>query len=111
MRDQQEWTGPLFSYMFTEDQDALRPSHAVGEAAGGQVFDGLDHASSLLCPKGRRQLILPEQRLLALLQQAVCCITPERLLIAQLDYNLLFRWFVGLNPEDPSGIRPRMASR
>ena len=76
-----------------------------------QVFDGLDLASSLLCPKGRRQLIPPEQRLLALLQQAVCCITTERLLIAQLDYNLLFRWFVGLNPEDPPGIRPRMASR
>jgi len=29
------------------------------------------------------------------------------MLIEQLDYNLLFRWFVGLNPDDPSGIPPR----
>jgi transposase len=39
--------------------------------------------------------------LLALLLQAIYGIRSERMLIEQLDYNLLFRWFVGLNPDDP----------
>ncbi len=33
--------------------------------------------------------------------QAIYGILSERMLIEQLDYNLLFRWFVGLNPDDP----------
>jgi len=37
---------------------------------------------------------------LALLLQAIYGICSERMLIEQLDYNLLFRWFVGLNPDD-----------
>ncbi len=38
---------------------------------------------------------------MALLLQAIYGIRSERMLIEQLDYNLLFRWFVGLNPYDP----------
>ena len=33
--------------------------------------------------------------------QTIYGIRSERLLIEQLDFNLLFRWFVGLNPDDP----------
>ena len=40
-------------------------------------------------------------QLLALLLLAIYGIRSERLLIEQLDYNLLFRWFIGLNPDDP----------
>lgn len=49
---------------------------------------------------------------LALLLQAIYGIRSERMLIEQLDDNLLFRWFVGLNPDDPVwhpttyGLRP-----
>jgi transposase len=43
----------------------------------------------------------PEQLLLASLLQAFYGIRSERLLMEQLTYNLLFRWFVGLNPDDP----------
>ena len=39
--------------------------------------------------------------MLALLLQAIYGIRSERMLIEQLDYNLLFRWFVGLNTDDP----------
>jgi transposase len=54
-----------------------------------------------LYPEGGRASIPPEQLLLALLLQAIYGIRSERMLMEQLDYNLLFRWFVGLNPDDP----------
>jgi hypothetical protein len=43
----------------------------------------------------------PEQLLSALLIQVLYGIRPERQLMEQLDYNLLYRWFVGLSPDDP----------
>jgi transposase len=46
--------------------------------------------------------------LLASLLQAFYGIRSERLLLEQLHYNLLFRWFVGLSPDDRSGIPPRL---
>ena len=43
----------------------------------------------------------PEQLLSALLLQVFYGIRSERQLMEQLDYNLLYRWFVGLSPDDP----------
>lgn len=48
-----------------------------------------------------RPSIAPEKLLRALLLQILYTIRSERMLIEQLDYNLLFRWFVGLNMDDP----------
>jgi transposase len=48
-----------------------------------------------------RPSIPPEKLLRALLLQVLYTIRSERLLMEQLDYNLLFRWFVGLNMDDP----------
>ena len=48
-----------------------------------------------------RPSIPPEQMLRALLLQVFYTIRSERLLMEQLDYNLLFRWFVGLSMDDP----------
>jgi transposase len=47
-----------------------------------------------------RPSIAPEQLLRALLLQVLYTIRSERLLMEQLDYHLLFRWFVGLNMDD-----------
>jgi transposase len=47
-----------------------------------------------------RPSIPPEQLLRALLLQAFYTIRSERQLMEQLDYNLLYRWFVGLTPDD-----------
>ena len=47
-----------------------------------------------------RPSIPPEQLLSALLLQVLYGLRSERLLMEQLDYNLLFRWFVGLSPDD-----------
>ena len=48
-----------------------------------------------------RPSIPPEQLLSALLLQVFHGIRSERQLMEQLDYNLLYRWFVGLSPDDP----------
>ena len=59
----------------------------------------------------------PEQLLLASLLQAFYGIRSERLLLGQLHYNLLFRWLVGLSPDDPIwhpttyGLRPTASTQ
>jgi transposase len=45
-------------------------------------------------------LIAPEKLLRALLLQVLYSVRSERLLMEELDYNMLFRWFVGLNMDD-----------
>jgi transposase len=50
---------------------------------------------------GGRPSIAPEKLLRALLLQILYTVRSERQLIEQLDYNLLFRWFVGLSMDDP----------
>ena len=62
--------------------------------------------ASLYSPLGRPS-IAPEKLLRALLLQALYTIRSERQLMEQLDYNLLFRWFVGLGMDDASGRRRR----
>jgi transposase len=57
-------------------------------------FDGL-------YAKVGRPSIAPEKLLRALLIQVLYSVRSERLLMEQLDYNLLFRWFVGLEMDDP----------
>jgi transposase len=47
-----------------------------------------------------RPSIAPKRLLRALLLQALYSVRSERLLMEQLDYNLLFRWFLGLNMDD-----------
>jgi transposase len=66
-----------------------------------QALDRLHSTFCRLYPEGGRPSIPPEQLLLALLLQAIYGIRSERMPIEQLDDNLLFRWFVGLNPDDP----------
>src|SRR5438874_3746104 len=48
-----------------------------------------------------RPSIPPEKLLRALLLQVLYSIRSERMLMEQLEYNLLFRWFVGLNMDEP----------
>src|SRR5271155_4047210 len=50
-----------------------------------------------------RPSIAPEKLLRALLLQILYTVRSERMLMEQLEYNMLFRWFVGLNMDDPVG--------
>jgi len=101
MRGQQERTGPLFSYISTEERiPASHPLRQVRRLAD-QALDRLNPTFCQLYPESGRPSIPSEQLLLPLLLQAIYGIRSERMLIEQLDYNLLFRLFVGLNPDDP----------
>ena len=57
-----------------------------------------------------RVSIPPERLLRAALLQVLYSVRSERLLMEQLNYNLLFRWFVGLNIDDPVWTTPRSRS-
>jgi transposase len=71
--------------------------------SGGWVDEalaGLSGHFDTLYAAGGRPSIAPEKLVRALLLQALYSVRSERQLMEQLDYNLLFRWFVGLNLDD-----------
>ena len=91
----------MFSYISAERRvpkdHPLRAIRVMVDAALkdlGPRFDAI-YASS------GRPSIAPEKLLRALLLQVLYTVRSERLLMEQLDYNFLFRWFVGLNIDDP----------
>jgi transposase len=65
------------------------------------VLGDLNRCLSQLYASEGRPSIPPEQLLSALLLQVFYGIRSERQLMEQLDHNLLYRWFVGLSPDDP----------
>lgn len=67
-----------------------------------QALDRLNLTFCELYAAEGRPLVPPEQLLLASLLQAFYGIRSERLQLEELNYNLLYRWFVGLSPDDPS---------
>src|SRR5438445_3121448 len=66
-----------------------------------EALTGLSTHLDTLYAAGGRRSIAPEKLVRALLLQALYSVRSERQLMEQLDYNLLFRWFVGLNMDDP----------
>jgi hypothetical protein len=64
------------------------------------VLNQEDDRCGTLYVKFGRSSIAPEKLLRALLLQAIYSIRSERQLMEQLDYNILFRWFVGLGMDD-----------
>src|SRR4029453_16720512 len=75
----------------------LRPLRAMVDV----VLRELSPAFDQLYSKVGRPSIPPDPLLRALLLQVLYSVRSERLLMEQLDYNLLFRWFVGLAMDDP----------
>jgi transposase len=76
----------------------LRPIRRLVDAA---LVDLSPAFAALYAPLGRPS-IPPERLVRALLLQAFYSVRSERQLMEQLDYNLLFRWFVGLGIDDPA---------
>ena len=93
--------GPMFSYISSEQR--IPADHPLREvrALFRDVLKELNRSLSKLYSREGRPSIPPEQLLSALLIQVLYGIRSERQLMEQLDYNLLFRWFVGLAPDDP----------
>jgi transposase len=101
MRGRFEDQGGMFSYVQPEERiPASHPLRKVRELVR-EVLKGLSHGFGKLYSHEGRPSIPPEQLLSALLLQVFYGIRSERLLMEQLNYNLLFRWFVGLSPDDP----------
>lgn len=100
MRGKDEQQLDVFSYINPEQrvpQDhPLRPLRVMTDEALQQLRPRFN---SLYAKTGRPS-IAPEKLLRALLLQALYSVRSERMLMEQLNYNLLFRWFVGLNMDD-----------
>jgi transposase len=101
MRGRLQDQSALFSYIRPEERiPAAHPLRKVRELAR-EVLKELSHSFGKLYSREGRPSIPPEQLLSALLLQVFYGIRSERQLMEQLNYNLLFRWFVGLSPDDP----------
>jgi transposase len=93
--------GGLFSYVSPESRvPSNHPLRQVRDLVR-DVLKQLSHSLGRLYSSEGRPSVPPEQLLSALLLQVFFSIRSERQLIEQLNYNLLFRWFVGLSPDDP----------
>src|SRR5271156_4216308 len=93
--------GGLFSYISVEERvPADHPLRKIRELVRAVLIDMNRTFARLYADEGRPS-IPPEQLLSALLLQAFYGVRSERQLMEQVDYNLLFRWFVGLAPDTP----------
>src|SRR5262245_51759501 len=92
--------GQLFSYISPEAR--VRADHPLRKIRKlvRDVLGELNRSLSRLYASEGRPSIAPEQLLSALLLQVFYGIRSERQLMEQLDYNLLYRWFVGLSPDE-----------
>jgi transposase len=90
----------VFSYISPEQRvrkdHQLRPIRAMVD----KVLKELSPEFNKMYSKVGRPSIPPEQLLRALLLQMLYSVRSERLLMEEIDYNILFRWFVGLNLDD-----------
>ena len=100
MRGRLQDQSGLFSYIRPEERiPAAHPLRKVRELVR-ELLKELSHGFGKLYSHEGRPSIPPEQLLSALLLQVFYGIRSERQLMEQLNYNLLFCWFVGLSPDD-----------
>jgi transposase len=101
MRGDDQQQDGMWSYISAEQRvpadHPLRPIRKMTDS----VLRELSPLFERLYAKTGRPSVPPEKLLRALLLQVLYTIRSERLLMEQLDYNMLFRWFVGLTMDDP----------
>jgi transposase len=101
MRGEDRGSQGFFSYVRLEERIAAdHPLRAIRDLID-EALRKLSPSFSRLYAREGRPSIPPERLLRALLLQAFYTVRSERQLMEQLDYNLLFRWFVGLSADDP----------
>lgn len=101
MRGDDDQPGALFSYVSCEARVPSDHPLRLIRAVVDEALDVLSGEFDSLYARLGRPGIAPEKLLRALLLQAFYSIRSERQLMEQLDYNLLFRWFVGLSMDAP----------
>ena len=100
MRGNDEQQGVVFSYVSAEQRiEAEHPLRQI-RVMTDTALRGLSPEFDRLYAAGGRPSIAPEKLLRALLLQVLYSRRSERLLMEEMDYNLLFRWFVGLEMDD-----------
>ena len=103
MRGSDERTGSLFSYVDLEARVRRdHPLRVIREIVNAALVE-MDGDFAVLYPPGLgRPSIAPERLLRAMLLQAFYGIRSERQLMERMEFDLLFRWFVGLGVDDPA---------
>ena len=100
MRGTDQQQNHVFSYISPEQRvprdHPLRPIRTMVD----EILKELSPQFNKMYSKVGRPSIPPEQLLRAQLLQMLYSVRSERLLMEQMDYNILFRWFVGLNMDD-----------
>ena len=101
MRGTDQQQAHVFSYLSPEQRvrkdHPLRPIRMMVD----EILKQLSPQFNKMYAKVGRPSIPPEQLLRAQLLQMLYSVRSERLLMEEMDYNILFRWFVGLNLDDP----------
>ena len=103
MRGSDERSGSLFSYVDLEAR--VGPDHplrTIREIANAALADLTSEFAALYPARLGRPSIAPERLLRAMLLQAFYGIRSERQLMDRMEFDLLFRWFVGLGVDDPA---------
>ena len=101
MRGDDQRTAEMFSYLSPEGRVRLdHPLRAI-RVMTDTVLKTLSPRFARMYSDIGRPSIPPEQLLRALLLQALYTIRSERLLMEEIDYSILFRWFIGLSLDDP----------
>lgn len=101
MRGTDETSGALFSYVDLEER--IPPRHPLRKIRQvvNDALASLDAEFEALYTDFGRPSIPPERLIRASLLQILFSVRSERQLMEQMDYNLMFRWFVGLGIDDP----------
>jgi len=101
MRGQDNQQSDMFSYLSPEQR--VRPDHplrAIRAMADLALWSMSSRFDEMYSQTGRPS-IPPEKLLRAQLLQMLYSIRSERLLMEEIDYSVLFRWFVGMNMDEP----------
>jgi transposase len=100
MRGPDEQNSGMFSYVVPEAR--VRPDHPLRpiRRMTDEVFASLSPQFTKMYSDIGRPSIPPEQLLRALLLQYLYTVRSERLLMEEIDYSVLFRWFIGLGMDD-----------
>ncbi len=101
MRGQDETSGNLFSYVDLEERVPAKHPLRLIRGIVNDVLGSLSGDFEALYSHTGRPSIPPEKLLRALLLQAFYSIRSERQLMEQLNFNMLFRWFVGVRMDSP----------
>ena len=100
MRGDEKQQPVMFSYVDLDQRvPAEHPLRAIRRMVDQALADLSLHFDALYARRGRPS-IPPEQLLRALLLQALFALRSERQLMEQIDFNLLYRWFVGLGMDE-----------